>query len=387
MPGGAGSLLSVTTSAILLLGILTPLVGRIFLACLPPGLPGRHAPRDLLVTWAASVVLGFTWWVLVGSIPGSSTIELWIFLGVPLVLLAGLLVLRPAGLVPRHEPVPERRSVIGRVLVAAALAVLVMHVAITPRWSSILEAWLAAASVALVLHALDLARVRSDVRGAAALLVAVVAAPFDRTIAVSEIVLVLVVATVAAGSIGWLRRGDRRELGLASVGLALAAHGGSTGLVLGLACAIAIVVGSAARARSRAAAWTMGALAIGLVTSLLREAPFVRALTAHASHAWSDHAIAAILLAVLATAWVLHRRGVALSPNPSGAPAGREWKVLLAATALALAAWIVGASINGVGIGRFLAVQTRPHGAVFTLIAVAGAIALSRGLERRASTR
>jgi len=385
VPGGAGAAFSVTSYASLFLGILTPVVGRIFLACLPPGLPGRHAPRDLLVTWAASVVLGLTWLILTGPIPWPHSTERWIFLGVPFVLLAGLLALRPAGLVPRHAPVPESRSVIGRVLVAAAFAVLVIHVVIADGWTSIVDAWFAAACVALVLHALDLARVRSDVRGAAALLTALIALPFDRAIVDGEVLSVLVGATVAAGCIGWLRRGDRRELGLASAGIALAPHLGSTGLVVGLACAIAIVVGSAARARARAATWTIGALAIGIATSLLRDQPLVRTATAHAPHAWSDHVIAMILLAVLATAWALHRRSAPTSPNPSGAPAGREWKVMLAATTLAIAVWIVGTFLDGAGIGRFFALQPRPHGAVFTLIAVAGAIALSRGLERRPS--
>ena len=34
------------------------LLGRVALSWLPPGLPGRHAPREQPVTWAASHALG-----------------------------------------------------------------------------------------------------------------------------------------------------------------------------------------------------------------------------------------------------------------------------------------------------------------------------------------
>jgi hypothetical protein len=101
-------------------------VGRVILSLCPPGLPGRHGPRDLFATWGASHLLGGI--ALAAEAAAADLLGLELS---PLALVAPWLlpaflrwITLPGAMVPRHEPVAEDSGALARVLaVAAPLAV------------------------------------------------------------------------------------------------------------------------------------------------------------------------------------------------------------------------------------------------------------------------
>jgi len=100
------------------------LVGRLLLALLPPGLPGRHTPRGLPSTWAASHLLGGLALALEEGLLHSLGFE-----PSPLLVAAPWLVVAllrwvtlPGAMVPRYEPLAEPAGALARALWIAALS-------------------------------------------------------------------------------------------------------------------------------------------------------------------------------------------------------------------------------------------------------------------------
>ena len=105
------------------------LVGRTVLSILPPGLPGRHAPRDLAVTWATSHALGVG--VLGASLLGARTLGFGphpaLLIGPWTLVLGVRLATLPGAMVPRHDrpplPVPTWALLaVGGLAITEALA-------------------------------------------------------------------------------------------------------------------------------------------------------------------------------------------------------------------------------------------------------------------------
>ncbi len=107
------------------------LLGRVALSWLPPGLPGRHAPRELPVTWAASHALGLIAVASVGAWAGLAGIGPW----APwLLAAAGLAAIArwaalPGRLVPRHGAAVEAPGMLARVAGLGVAALLVVPLA------------------------------------------------------------------------------------------------------------------------------------------------------------------------------------------------------------------------------------------------------------------
>jgi hypothetical protein len=248
--------------------LLTPAVGRVLLSFLPAGEPGGHSLRDLPATWAASHGLGTLilaaqseWCALVGWDPGP-----WWQLAPWLLLGAGRVALLPARVRPRHSP-PEgprtARAHAGTLLALTAVAWLAS--------SAGLE--VAAHHAALCLLVADGARtLRRSPAGRAGLVALLAWSP----ILLGEVQQLvetgpagMLLAAAAAGAVRWHRRGDRRGMALAALGLAgvaLVSPAHALGAWLG-ACVLVLVSATPSRA------W---AAAVQVLAALLIAAPAAR---------------------------------------------------------------------------------------------------------------
>src|SRR5258705_6874693 len=101
--------------------------GRVLLSFLPPGIPGRHGPRDLPATWAASHLLGSVALVFeqelldeLGLAPTRA-----FFLSPWLLLALARWITLPGAMVPRHEPLSDRPGPLARLLLFASAACVV----------------------------------------------------------------------------------------------------------------------------------------------------------------------------------------------------------------------------------------------------------------------
>jgi hypothetical protein len=222
-------------------------VGRILLSFLPPGLPGRHSPRDLPATWAASHLLG--------SVTLAFELRLLERFGIaphPLVLLApwALLALArwitlPGAMVPRHEPAHEASGTLETLLLlASALAVLaspffraeaLAHPSAAFEPDTPLRIADALALLALVSFGLSTAR-----RAPLGRAVAVLALAAALATAIARSFTLPIPLTLALGGgltlgVSWLRRGDRRAAALAVIALSGSALLGPRAAIFGAA--------------------------------------------------------------------------------------------------------------------------------------------------------
>lgn len=362
---------------------VVPIVGRIFLAWLPPGLPGRHAPRDLPATWAASTLVGLTWFGWIASVvPGAA----WPYfaLGVPVVALVAGLTTSPAGLVPRHEPVAESASWLTSTCIALAATACAVIGALGEEWGSgILTGVSSLAAATLANEALATARVRPWARATVLSLLAVaigaLAAPEDDAGPLA----LIGACGLAAGAVAWIRRGDRRQLAIASVAVAYLAHHGPSGIPLALGGGTCLVIGSAKPSRLRALSWIGGAFVVGVLPRQGWGAVGpMDGLGAEGSE-WIELAFLIAAAASFGATLVLSRRREPVAWNPSGAPVAREARVLacgaLGAVAVVLGDRLVPSSEWKESLVPPIPVPTL---SIWMLIAVAAAIALSRALER-----
>lgn len=326
-----------------LLGVV-PIVGRVFLAWLPPGLPGRHAPRDLPATWAASHLVGLTWFLALREFELHAAWP-YVAFGVPAVALIARLVTSPAGLVPRHDPVT---SAAWPALLSALTVLVGIGAPLVARPGSSANPIAIAnttAALVLLLHGLQLARSPVRVRVAFCMVVA----PFlvltnDLGDVWTGELLVLPAAAVAAGTVGWLRRADERALALTAVGIAFLATLWSFGVPAAACVSAVVTLATARRVRVRAAVWCGLAVCIGF--AVRPDSPVLDPSVSAGPldgvrwfHFW---AVPWFLLVTatfpfwIGAGWLADRRARARW-NPSGAPRGREAATLLAA---ATAAWI-----------------------------------------------
>ncbi|MBL8861693.1 MAG: hypothetical protein JNK02_06735 [Planctomycetes bacterium] len=367
-----------------LLACAVPLVGRVWLACLPAGLPGRHAPRDLPATWAASLLLGSVWIASVAAFAGeSSGLFLGIVIGVPALAATVLAALAPAALVPRHEPEPLRASAVGRALVAAA----VLASAILAGRDRGLGAGVEALASSCLAHAALLAaRVPAFVRALA--LAAVAAAVGILPSIEAEGSAALGAAGAGLGLVTWIRRGDRRGLALVAAAVLFLALTLPSGGSVALAVAIATPLGSVGRTRWRALVWSAAGLAAGvLLRSRLfdRPEPWCCGREALAQRV-EPVLIGAVVLTPVIAAAVAHVR--ARSPwNPSGAPRGREALVLGAAALLALLLQALQNDTPSDPIQVGFPQVSAASASFWVLASMAVAIGLARALEGRPSAR
>lgn len=204
-------------------------VGRVILSLCPPGMPGRHGPRDLFATWGACHVLGGIALAaearaaeLLGlDLPGTSLAAPW--------LLAACLrwITLPGAMVPRHEPLAENPGAIARALAAAAPLAVVLGVMRATNGDSdrsgIVHVAIAADAIALlacVSFALAAARRAPTARAIAVLLFGAGLGAAIAFAQVQAIPLALGMACGAAFGAVWLRRGDRRAAVLSGIAFA-----------------------------------------------------------------------------------------------------------------------------------------------------------------------
>lgn len=377
--------------------VLAPFVGRIFLACLPPGSIGGHAPRELPATAAASFLIGLAWFTAIATlVPG--TASTWIALGIPSALLAASIVLRPAGLVPRHDPVPLRAAWMTRAVVVVAVVGVSTLAACVPDFGADVHVALPTLATAVLAHeALALARVQPWIRAVALLAVALgiglVPYPDDA----HERLAALGAAGIAAGLVGWLRRGDRRGLAIAGIGLMylVDCRSGVSAFALALVVPIAGVLGTARVSRLRAFAWLAGGTIVGFVLSYLTETAADLTYSARTPIGISvEILLAAFVVCVLCAAFVLRIRRESPDWNPSGAPEAREAHVLAIAAFVAvllLVSVLIASEFGHLESFRNQEIReyttTSPASAsVWVLVIVASAITLARALELRPRT-
>ncbi len=201
------------------------LVGRLFLAYLPPGPTGAHDGRGLAETWAASLALG---WLALGLVgfplaralgwlagAGGGRWHTQILFGSVAALLAVLALARwitlPGAMVPRHRVERDGFDAWRAPLVLGLLALLV-HAAFTGAFVGAL-AWLA---LGIALER-ALARARRAAGGRALFLLgfAAIGPPLRAAQAetfglVDELALAAALGGGAAWLVPWLRRADRR---------------------------------------------------------------------------------------------------------------------------------------------------------------------------------
>lgn len=214
--------------------------GRVLLSLLPPGLPGRHGPRELPATWAASHVLGSAALLIEARVLESIGI-----LERPGILLAPWLLLAlarwitlPGAMVPRHEPFSEPPAPPARILgTAAVLLPLAGSVyAAIPAASAravLLPLADSSALLALVAFALSAGRREPTGRAWAQLGLAVILALALATSHADQLPLALSLGAGAALGVPWLRRGDRRAAAIAVVAFAACALYGPREALLG----------------------------------------------------------------------------------------------------------------------------------------------------------
>jgi hypothetical protein len=215
-------------------------VGRVILALLPPGLPGRHRFGELPATWAASHLLGGIALGLESRLlelleldpPRLALVAPWL-----LVALARWITL-PGAMVPRHEPLPEGAGALAKILrIAAPLAVALAT------WHHRMP--LAAAADALALlacasFALLSSRRSPTGRALVVLLLALVLGLGLDAQAIQPIAVALRTGAGACFSAVWLRRGDRRAALLAVIAFAGCGLLGLREALLGCAGLIAL---------------------------------------------------------------------------------------------------------------------------------------------------
>ncbi len=220
---------------------VTALVGRAWLAALPPGDPGRHAARDLPTTWAASHALGLSTWLVIGSLASAGgaplALTLWIL---PAALLAGVrLLTAPGAMVPRQEAARAAEGMGARLLLGVAVAALASALARTPLAppaqdaglplgalvegfgaapSAALLAWAPVAAVVLIGHGLRIARRDAAARrGVQCILALAFLGLGERATSPALATTTLLAMGAAAGAVSWLRRADRRGAWLAAL--------------------------------------------------------------------------------------------------------------------------------------------------------------------------
>ena len=372
--------------ALFLLAVV-PLVGRIFLAWLPPGRPGGHAPRELPATWAASFLVGLVWFLAVGEIaPG----EAWAAaaFGIPTLALAARILTSPAGLVPRHEPVPLRAAGAAR----ATIGVLVLA---TGAWTArrfgsdtgLLLALSTCAAVVLAHEALALARVQPWLRAATLAAVAAAIALLPHRAGAHEAYATIGACGIAAGIAGWIRRGDQRALAIASFGSAflVLCRSGDSAFAMVLAVGVAAVIGTAKPSRLQALAWLAGGLVASVAVLHIGGRMSARTYISRTPAAATvELALALLVVFAAAATYRLRIRRTTPAWNPSGAPESREASVLgyaaIAAIALTHALSCRGFDDPLEDSGYPINSPVSASGLVLLVIAVA--IPLARTLDR-----
>lgn len=346
-------------STILAWFVAAPVLGRCWLAWMPPGLPGRHASGERAATYAASLAIGMTAALFLAAFahatPGIDA-RAWFVAGVAASVVAGLVryLARPATMVPRHEPALEPESTASRAIgIVAIVAALVAGAGPTlARWTSGRDAlpfprlWFendvtaTAATLALaasVAYGLRTARATPLVRAAGAA-AAVAGLALARTAAHDrvEIVAACLAGVGGASSIAWFRRADARGLALAIVAYAGAGCASSGGFAVSIAGLAWIVVGTAGASRLRAAVPALLALAAALVLGRdwPRLASFGFGAGEHAPRmnvTWTPLVstwIGALFLVIVAARWRRTRDARRRTRNTSGARPGHEEDVI-----------------------------------------------------------
>ncbi len=375
---------AVPASAVLFLLVLAPLAGRVFLAWLPPGLPGRHAPRDLPATWAASFLIGLTWFAWIETVVPRGPLA-FVALGIPALALVARILTSPAGLIPRHEPVPERAPMLGRFGVVIAVFA---------------SAWIGTrgevfdaggltgtscfAAAFLLNEALSIARVPSWIR-VLALTLNALALFVARTGDEATTIAVLGACGIALGAVGWIRRGDRRALALASIAILLLAHLGPSGIPIALGTGVCLVIASAKPSRRLAFLWIAGAFVVGVLPRLGLGADGTTAGVVEQDPEWFERVPIGALLVIVAVTVVLRIRRDPPALNPSGAPLHREIEML---TCGAFLAHFLVPAIGALPVAWTTRLMPLPEPTLSfrVLLILVAAIALARALERRPRT-
>lgn len=304
--------------------VILTLGGRSILAWLPAGSPGGHAWRDVLVTAAASLLAGLASWSVFTF---SGVTSPWAFVGwiVATALLGAVrLALAPAPMVPRHEPPLARTSWIARGLIAAAGAVIVTRPAFLA--GDAITGAAALAVLALVIHALDVARCGSWVRGSGALLFALVLTTLQ--VETMSCWSAFYFCAGAACTIPWFRRADQRALALAAIFFASAMPFEAGAWILSVSGIAWLVIGTPRPSRRRALVVGLAALAVAFVVAYLQ--PDHELLPPGGSFGMPTLALVVLMFALVAAGRFLDlRRARDVSWNPSGARVGHEESILL----------------------------------------------------------
>lgn len=236
-------------------------VGRVILALLPPGLPGRHGLRELPATWAASHVLGGAALALESRLADLVGLELSRLALVAPWLLAAFArwITLPGAMVPRHEPLSEAPGMPARLLWATSGFVVLAA-------AGSLHLGVAADGLALLAccsYALAVSRRSPTTR---AIVVLALAGILAAAIARSEArAIPLALATGAGASFAsvWMRRGDRRAAFLAVIAFASCGLLGPRAALFGAAGLFAVWVHTPKPSQGWILARSLAALAIG----------------------------------------------------------------------------------------------------------------------------
>jgi hypothetical protein len=281
---------------------LVAFAGRVALAWLPPGEPGRHRPAELPATWAASHLLG---WIALHTATATAA-ELgarlsWQQFAAPFALLAvARLATLPGAMVPRHDLRAERATPLARALLLALAVALLFVPALAvragelgvgrgPASSGELDGWRAASpaqayvlrllapahAVALAViahHAMAALAVRRSARCLGALAVLALAALAARAGAELDARLALGFGAGVALGLCWFRRADPRALALACLAFASCLAAAPAGAPLGLAGLAALLAALHPNAYRRGLGWSLAALAVALPWQLVRMA-------------------------------------------------------------------------------------------------------------------
>jgi hypothetical protein len=228
--------------------------GRVLLAFLPPGLPGRHGPRDLPATWAASHLLGSVALLfeqeLLLRLDVNPTSAL--FLAPWLLLALARWITLPGAMVPRHEPLSDRPSPLARVLLFVSTACVFGSVALRHAdfdQGATVSAANALALLALAAFGLAAARRAPVARALCVLALAAALAAAIATDRTEPIALALLLGGGASLAVPWLRRGDRRAVAIAVVAFGGLALLGPRPTLIGAAGLFALRVHTPAPAR------------------------------------------------------------------------------------------------------------------------------------------
>lgn len=232
------------------------LVGRVLIAVLPPGLPGRHAASELPATWAASHLLGgLALEVEAGLLRLLKLDPHAALFFAPWVLLAlARWLTLPGAMVPRKDLPREASSPLALALFAAAPLAVAAAALFGPAHrfhdATLLATADALALLALAAHGLAAARRAPEWRSATLLLLAAALAAAIATMPAPPLRLVLAVGAGAALGIPWLRRADRRAGALALLAFASAALLGPREALFGLSGIVALRIHTAPPSRT-----------------------------------------------------------------------------------------------------------------------------------------